>query len=116
MIPDAGDLGTDVGVHTGFPNAALTPTGGALSLDRLLISSPSSTYLFRISGHHWEQQGVFDRDIAVVDRAVTPQPGTIVIAWDEFGELHINNWNPRLKQNVWGVITATVHQWSPESQ
>lgn len=115
MIPDAADLGTDVGVHAGFPNAGLTPPGGALSLDQLLIPSPSSTYLFRINGHHWEVQGIFDQDIAVVDRAVIPRQGSMVVSWDEHGELHINRWQARLTPTVWGVITATIHQWSVAS-
>lgn len=112
IVPDASDLGTDVGVHTGFPNAALTPPGGALSLDQLLIASPSSTYLFRINGHHWEVQGIFDKDIAIVDRAIIPRQGSMVVSWDDAGELHINRWHTRLENTIWGVITATIHQWT----
>jgi hypothetical protein len=45
------ETGTAVATHKGFPNPAAERGGTPLSLDRLLIKSPSSTYFFRIRGH-----------------------------------------------------------------
>jgi DNA polymerase V len=109
IVPEAADLGTDVEVHAGFPNAAADAPQGTLSLDQLLIPSPHSTYLFRIRGHHWENVGVFDGDIAVVDRALTPRHGDAVIGWSENGELIMKRWREPGEVQPWGVIVATVH-------
>jgi len=105
---------TGVSIHSGFPNPAADSHGrkSALSLDlnQLLVTHPSSTYLFRVAGHHWAEQGVFDGDIAIVDRALHPKPHDIVLTWsdDENFELHRHN---QLTQNqhMWGVVSAIIH-------
>ncbi|MEJ0073631.1 MAG: S24 family peptidase [Candidatus Saccharibacteria bacterium] len=65
--------GTSVQVHAGLPNPAAERTGAPLSLDKLLVRHPSSTYFFRIRGHTWHATAVFDGDLAVIDRALTPR-------------------------------------------
>ena len=100
--------GTAVATHKGFPNAAAERGRASLSLDRLLIAHPVSTYFFRIRGHSWHRLGVFDGDIAIIDRSLTPHEGSFVIDWDEAGTLHISQWAPTLP-HVWGVITSIIH-------
>lgn len=102
--------GTAVATHKGFPNPAAERGRTPLSLDRLLIRSPSSTYFFRIRGHNWRQLGIFDGDIAIVDRARTPIPGKIVIAATDTGELILSKWSEIRLENLWGVVTAIVHE------
>lgn len=109
IIPEAADLGTAVDVHAGFPNAANDAPESALSLDRLLITSPHSTYLFRVRGHHWRNVGVFDGDIAIVDRALTPRHGDAIVAWNDTGELILRRWKEPEHIHPWGVIIATIH-------
>ena len=111
IIPEADDLGTSVGLHAGFPNAATTGGQGALSLDQLLIHSPSSTYFFRVRGHHWRSEGIYDGNIAIVDRSITPVQGSTVVWCTDTGELRIVRWRQGMQQNIWGTITATIHQW-----
>jgi DNA polymerase V len=80
-----------------------------LSLDQLLFKRPSSTYLFRLSGHQWSREGIADGDIAVVDRALTAKPGDLVVAWrgDDFLLVRLR----QLPEDVapWGVVAAIVH-------
>ncbi|MFZ1249049.1 MAG: S24 family peptidase [Candidatus Saccharimonadales bacterium] len=104
------ETGTAVATHKGFPNPAAERGRTPLSLDRLLIRSPSSTYFFRIRGHSWHRLGIFDGDIAVVDRARTPTPGKIVIASTDTGDLVVAKWGEMRLENLWGVITAIVHE------
>lgn len=111
IIPEATELGTAVDMHAGFPNAAADTTGGTLSLDRLLITSPHSTYLFRIRGHHWRSFGIFDGDIAVVDRAGILKKGSIIVDWDDGGMLRLNRW-PAAAPTSWGVVIAVIHHLS----
>ncbi|MCA9326947.1 hypothetical protein KDA14_00275 [Candidatus Saccharibacteria bacterium] len=103
--------GTMVATHKGFPNPAAERGRSPLSLDKLLVKSPTSTYFFRVRGHTWHRLGVFDGDVAIVDRSRSPQEGNMVVWWDEVGELHIGQWHKNIGQNVWGTVTATIHQF-----
>lgn len=103
-----------VSIHTGFPNPAIDRQnqGEKLTLDinRLLIKNSSSTYLFRIAGHTWVDSGIFDGDIAVVDRALTPQSSDLVIDWQDSFVIERQSRRETQKQ-PWGVITAIIHQY-----
>ena len=103
------ETGTIAATHKGFPNAAAERGRTPLSLDRLLISHPVSTYFFRIRGHSWHRLGVFDGDTAIIDRSLAPHEGSIIINWDETGTLHLSQWAPGTQQ-IWGVVTAIIHQ------
>jgi|GEM_PF-605145 len=107
------DTGTVVNVHAGFPNPAAERSGSPLSLDKLLIHHPSSTYFFRIRGHNWHDQGVYDGDLAIIDRAVTPRPGDLVVAWSESGEFVLSARAAEHRLNHWGTITAIIHPYGP---
>jgi hypothetical protein len=104
-----------VSVHTGFPNPALDrrAEGNRLTLDinKLLVHNPSSTFMFRIKGHAWVDQGVYDGDVAVIDRALTPRGGDLLIAADDNSfQLYRQ---PQIDPNIepWGVVTAIIHQF-----
>ena len=101
--------GTSVNVHAGFPNPAAERQGTPLSLDKLLIRHPSSTYFFRVRGHNWHRYGVFDGDLAIIDRALTPRDHELVVWWQESGEFVLSAFNRATQQNVWGTITAIIH-------
>lgn len=105
------ETGTEVATHKGFPNAAAERGRTPLSLDRLLVKHPASTYFFRVRGHHWYRLGVFDGDAAIVDRSLTPSAGKLVIWWDEAGSLFISRWQTGDRTNIWGVVTAVVHRF-----
>lgn len=111
LLDDASlQTGTAVATHKGFPNPAAERGHTPLSLDRLLIKSPSSTYFFRIRGHNWHRLGIFDGDIAVIDRSLTPAPGKIVVAITEADELVLSEWGKIRLEQLWGVITAIIHE------
>lgn len=103
-----------VTVHTGFPNPALDQRGRgkplALDINALLISHPSSTYLFRISGHSWSDQGVFDGDIAVIDRALSPRPSDLVISWQDSG-FSVCRRRQLAHEEPLGVVVAIIHRF-----
>lgn len=107
--------GTSVNVHAGFPNPAAERTGTPLSLDKLLIRHPSSTYFFRIRGHSWFRYGVFDGDLAVIDRALTPKGKNLVVWWQEGGEFCLSPYSRAPRQNIWGTITAIIHPFQVEN-
>ncbi|PID31781.1 peptidase S24 [Candidatus Saccharibacteria bacterium] len=99
-----------VSVHTGFPNPAIDTTTPQLDLNRLLIRHSTGTYLMRIAGNSWQQVGIFDGDIAIVDRVLAATPNSIVVWWQD-GDFAISARNRmRPDATVWGVVTATIHQ------
>lgn len=65
--------------HAGFPNAGEDQHGRSLSLDKLVVKHRASTYFWRLEAAvkelHWEAGA-----IVVVDRALPPHDGRIVVA------------------------------------
>lgn len=102
-----------VSVHSGFPNPATDKSLHSLDFNQLLIEHTASTYMFRVRGNEWEGAGVFDNDIAVVDRALDPRKNDVVLWWDEArGEFAISKYSAMPKTgSCWGVVTATIHQF-----
>jgi DNA polymerase V len=102
-----------VSVHAGFPNPASDRSLGGLNLNQLLIQNSASTFIFRLRGHDWEAFGIFDGDVAVVDRALDARQNDLVIWWSQDTD---NFTISRYKQigaeaAVWGVVTAVIHQF-----
>jgi DNA polymerase V len=100
-----------VSEHTGFPNPATDTSLTGLSLDQLLITHPLSTYFMRIEGDEWQELGVFDGDIAIIDRAVEPKKHDLVV-WVKDDTLAISQKSTVPEgATLWGVVTAVVHQF-----
>lgn len=100
-----------VSVHGGFPNPAAESPLENPDFNKLLIRHPAATYCMRISGNAWEDRGIFDGDIAVVDRAVAPTGLALVVWWEE-DSFFINKRAAMPRQHqVWGVVTAIIHQY-----
>ena len=104
-----------VSIHTGFPNPALDHSSQgprlALDINQLLVRHPSSTYLFRIAGHRWSDQGVYDGDVAVIDRSRHQAARDLVVTWqnDSFQLQRKHQVAP--EETIWGVVTAIIHQY-----
>ena len=64
---------------TGFESPAAEYKELGLSLDRLLIENPSATFIGLASGHSMLNQGIFDKDILIVDRAKEARHGSIIV-------------------------------------
>ena len=67
-------------VPTGFPAPADDRVERHLSLDEHLIHNPGSTFLMRVQGDDWWEQGIHHGDLLVVDRAIPPSTGSWVVA------------------------------------
>lgn len=103
---------SEVGVHAGFPNPAAERDHrkATLSLDQLLVPRPNSTYFFRVQGHQWSDQGIYDGDIAVIDRALRPTAQDMVVAWQDDFVLRRQSALPAT-MSAWGVVTAVIHRY-----
>lgn len=67
-------------VPAGFPSPADDYIQQSLSLDDLLIQHPSATYLVKAQGHSMVGAGIYDGDILIIDRALNPMTGDVVVA------------------------------------
>ncbi|MCA9337382.1 hypothetical protein KC951_01595 [Candidatus Saccharibacteria bacterium] len=96
---------------TGFPNPATDNFIVSLSLEKLLIKHPSSTFFMQLAGNAWEQIGVFDGDVAIIDKSLEPRPTDIVIWWD-IDEFKVSRYT-ELPPNhpAWGVVISIVHRY-----
>ena len=71
----------DTPVRAGLPQAIDGQAAAELvTIESFLIESPSSTVLVRVRGDSMKDAGIWDGDLAVVDRALVPMAGAFVIA------------------------------------
>ncbi|WP_444908003.1 LexA family protein [Microbulbifer sp. SSSA008] len=66
-------------VACGFLSPADEHAEAALSLDQHLITSPAATFPARACGDSMQNLGIFDRDLLVVDRSLTPVHEDVVV-------------------------------------
>jgi DNA polymerase V len=118
-------------VHAGFPSPADDYAEAALDLNELLIAHKEATFFCRVKGRSMEDAGIFDGDLLIVDRALTPRSGCIVVAAVD-GELTVKRFIKRAGRvmleaaspqfplltfdegqelQVWGVVTGSVRRF-----
>lgn len=117
-------------VPAGLPVAAEEHVDGSLDLNEHLIEHRESTYFIRVQGQSMTGAGIHDGDLLVVDRALEPRDGDIVVAMVD-NELTLKRLSKRnghvrlLPENpcfhpiafangqelsIWGVATSVVHR------
>lgn len=119
-------------VCAGFPSPAEDLGAQRIDLTQLLVTHPQATYFLRASGQSMCEAGIFDGDILVVDRAIKPRHGHIVIAivdgdftvkqlFQRQGRIKLKAANPTYADivpnegqtlEIWGVVTASIKQFS----
>ncbi|PXW53731.1 peptidase S24-like protein [Methylobacterium sp. B4] len=66
--------------QAGFPSPADDFIEDEIDLQRLLIANLPATFLMRVAGGSMILARLFDGDLAVVDRSLTPANGDVVVA------------------------------------
>ncbi|MDP7418537.1 MAG: translesion error-prone DNA polymerase V autoproteolytic subunit, partial [Gammaproteobacteria bacterium] len=67
-------------VPAGFPSPADDYMDNKLDLNEHLIKHPEATFYCRVSGQSMTGAGIFDGDLLIVDRAVNPAHGDVILA------------------------------------
>lgn len=119
----------EVSVQAGFPSPAEDYIEDRLDLNEHLIDHPAATYFVRVAGTSMVDAGIHDGDILVVDRALEPVDGKVVVASvngnlsvkrlkkengtvylmaenEEYDDIEIT---PHNDFQVWGVVTHVIH-------
>lgn len=115
-------------VAAGFPSPADDYIEDRLSLDTHFIHHKEATFFVRAKGSSMVGAGIFDDDLLIVDKSLSPTSGDIVIAVVD-GELTVKRLLLRGQQvflkpesstfdviefkegqelQIWGVVTATI--------
>lgn len=107
-----------------FPNPAQDYYDGPLSLDRHLVPRPTSTYALRVASEALVDLGIHPGDELLVDRALDPRPGRVVVVVAEgerrLGRFELHDGAPVLVNDLgeipltagvepWGVATIAIH-------
>ncbi|MCA9333086.1 hypothetical protein KDA00_04415 [Candidatus Saccharibacteria bacterium] len=101
----------NVSIHTGFPNPATDRHIASLSLDKLLVKHAVSTFMMRIEGNLWEERGVFNNDLVIIDRSLKGKNNDLIVWWEgESFQLSLLQ-NAPMDMVVWGVVTAVIHRY-----
>ena len=115
-------------VCAGFPSPADDFLEGALELPRWLVPVPPASFLVNVDGDCMRGAGIFDRDLALVDRSLTAGHDHVVVAVVD-GSLSLKRYvidgnTPRLAFDnpampafaleeaadveIWGVVRFTI--------
>lgn len=117
-------------ISAGFPSPADDFIDKSLDLNEFLIEHPSATFFVRVEGTSMINAGIHPGDILIVDRALDPSSGSVVIAVldgeftvkrfqrksgrsfllaenTEFAPIEINE---HMTVEIWGVVTYVIHK------
>src|SRR5262245_51633992 len=98
-----------VPVAAGYPSPADDYLDGALDLNKHLIKHPTATFFVRVAGESMREAGIHSGDVLIVDRALTPSDGSVVIAVVN-GELTVKRLSKRQGK---GMLVPDTHQYPP---
>ena len=117
-------------VSAGFPSPADDYIEENIDLNEHLLRNPFSTFFLRVKGDSMINSGIYDKDLIIVDKSLTPKPGNIVIATID-GEFTVKRFSIKddklyLKSenhnypdfnfedysdiNIWGVVIYSIHK------
>ena len=115
-------------VAIGFGSPANDSGVTRLDLNHILVKNPQASFLMRVAGASMRDAGIDDGDLVLIDRAVVPSQGHVVIAVveQEFvcrrlvnhkGELRLRAADPAVADivpaeaegfEIWGVVTTAI--------
>ena len=84
-------------------------TTTTLSLDDHFIKHPAATFFVTVEGEGMEEHGIFKGDTLIIDRSLSPERNSIVIAVID-GELTVRHF-PTIDSDdvtVWGVVRGSI--------
>ena len=67
-------------VRAGFPSPADDYLQKRVDLNEELIEHPAATFFVRVTGDSMVDAGIYDNDTLIVDRSLTPQNGSVIVA------------------------------------
>ena len=117
-------------IAAGFPSPAEDHQVERIDLMSQLIKHPQATFMLRVSGESMRDVGILDGAVVLVDKAINPESGHIVIAVVDgdftcktlqilSGGMRLRAANPDYPDivpkdgqtvEIWGVVVASIVQ------
>ncbi len=118
-------------VQAGFPSPADDHAAKRIDVLEHLVKHPQATYQMRVRGDSMREAGICDGDMLIVDRAISPRSGHVVVAvvdneftvktlWQRAGRMKLKAANPTFPDitakedgqtiEIWGVVIATIRR------
>jgi DNA polymerase V len=94
-------------IPKGFASPSEEDLDVPLNLHKYVVQHPAATFFARMSGDAMVASGIFDGDILVIDRSVTPTAKSIVMAVVD-GEFLVRQLSELTSGEVWGAVTFSV--------
>lgn len=118
-------------VAAGFPSQAEDEGASRIDLNKELVIHPQATYVQRVAGDSMQNDGIYDNDILVIDKAIRPRHNMVVIAvvdgaftvkrlYNQRGRVKLRAANPTYPDivpkegqtlEIWGVVTNCIKQF-----
>jgi DNA polymerase V len=90
-----------------FPSPAAEYLQPVLNLQDFVVEHPTSTFFARASADLGFD--IWQQDILVIDRSLTPTEGALVLVIRE-GKFEVKQLSSKEPVQVWGVITYVLHR------
>ena len=118
-------------VGAGFPSPATDYIEDDIDLNSHLITNPPATFIIRVQGKSMIEVGIFDGDLLIVDKSLSPKNFSSVIAnvneelvvktlikskGDNYLTSGSKNASDRInltenpEVTIWGVVTYVIHK------
>lgn len=118
-------------IQAGFPSPAEDLGAKRIDILEKLIKHPQATYQMTVRGESMRDAGIFDGDVILIDRAISPRNGHYVVAivdnefvckkyWQRAGQVKLKAANPTYPDivskegqtiEVWGVILTAFKRF-----
>lgn len=118
-------------VPAGFASPSQDYIDNSLDLNEHIVRNKTATFYFNVTGDSMRGENIYDGDLLVVDRSITPKHGHIVVAtvngdftvkklFRRGGVVELRPANPAFEAIrfndgeellVWGVVTTTIKQF-----
>ena len=84
-------------------------TTTTLSLDEHFIKHPAATIFVKVEGDGMDAHGIYRGDTLIIDRSLTPEKNSIVIAAID-GELTVRRLSDIDSEDatIWGVVRGSI--------
>ena len=118
-------------VGAGFPSPATDYIEDDIDLNTHLITNAPATFIIRVQGKSMVNVGIYDGDLLIVDKSITPKNFSTVVAnvneelvvktlVKEKGISYITSVSPDISEKInlienpeiiiWGVVTYVIHK------
>lgn len=97
--------------QTGFPSPATHYLEPKIDLNKELIINRDATFFIRVQGELYQELGIYDKDVLIVDRSLKFKNNNlgIVVQDGEFKIMMLHASTDKDPFEFWGLITYVIH-------